>query len=110
MIFLSGLILFVNYFFILIKYSLCYNSYIFLFFRGGDQRIRMRDAKKAYITNDGPYRRIFHSDQGWAYRMKAYVSTLKENKIFQSMSRKGNCHDNCIMENFFGIMKQLSVG
>ena len=38
--------------------------------------------------------------------MKAYVYTLKKNKIFQSMSRKGNCHDNSIMENFFGIMKQ----
>ncbi|CAI3226171.1 IS3 family transposase [Clostridium neonatale] len=38
--------------------------------------------------------------------MKAYVHTLKENRIFQSMSRKGNCHDNSVMENFFGIMKQ----
>ena len=27
-------------------------------------------------------------------------------KIFQSMSRKGNCHDNSVMENFFGILKQ----
>lgn len=58
------------------------------------------------ITDDCPYRRTFHSDQGWAYQMKAYVRTLKENRIFQSMSRKGNCHDNSIMENFFGIMKQ----
>ncbi|MDD3393021.1 MAG: IS3 family transposase [Anaerotignum sp.] len=38
--------------------------------------------------------------------MKAYSYTLKENKIFQSMSQKGNCHDNSVMENFFGIMKQ----
>ena len=58
------------------------------------------------VTNDCPYRRNFHSDQGWAYQMKAYVHSLKENKIFQSMSRKGNCHDNSVMENFFGIMKQ----
>ena len=58
------------------------------------------------ITKDCPYRRTFHSDQGWAYQMKAYVNRLKENKIFQSMSRKGNCHDNSVMENFFGIMKQ----
>ncbi|NLZ73529.1 MAG: IS3 family transposase, partial [Bacteroidales bacterium] len=58
------------------------------------------------ITVDCPYRRTFHSDQGWAYQMKAYVHTLKENKIFQSMSRKGNCLDNSVMENFFGIMKQ----
>ncbi len=59
-----------------------------------------------YITNDCPYRRTFHSDRGLAYQMKAYSYTLKSNKIFQSMSRKGNCHDNSVMENFFGIMKQ----
>lgn len=57
-------------------------------------------------TEDCKYRRTFNSDQGWAYQMKAYVRTLKENKIFQSMSRKGNCHDNSVMENFFGLIKQ----
>ena len=57
-------------------------------------------------TEDCKYRRTFHSDQGWAYQMKAYVRTLKENKIFLSMSRKGNCHDNSVMENFFGLIKQ----
>lgn len=57
-------------------------------------------------TDDCKYRRTFHSDQGWAYQMKAYAKTLKDNKIFQSMSRKGNCHDNSVMENFFGILKQ----
>lgn len=58
------------------------------------------------ITSDCPYRRTFHSDRGWAYQMTAYSFALKENKIFQSMSRKGNCYDNAVMENFFGIMKQ----
>lgn len=57
-------------------------------------------------TSDCPYRRTFHSDQGWVYQMKSYVSNLKNHKVFQSMSRKGNCHDNSIMENFFGILKQ----
>lgn len=57
-------------------------------------------------TDDCKYRRIFHSDRGWAYQMKRYGCTLKENKIFQSMSRKGNCYDNAVIENFFGIMKQ----
>jgi transposase InsO family protein len=57
-------------------------------------------------TNDCMYRRTFHSDQGWAYQMKAYSHKLRENRIFQSMSRRGNCHDNSVMENFFGIMKQ----
>ena len=58
------------------------------------------------ITSDCLYRRTFHSDRGWAYQMPAYSHALKENKIFQSMSRKGNCYDNSIMENFFGIIKQ----
>ena len=63
--------------------------------------------KKAIeITSDCPYRRTFHSDRGWAYQMKAYSYKLKENKIYQSMSRKGNCYDNSVMENFFGILKQ----
>ena len=38
--------------------------------------------------------------------MHAYSNELKENKIFQSMSRKGNCYDNSVMENFFGLLKQ----
>ena len=42
------------------------------------------------VTNDCKYRRTFHSDRGWAYQMKAYGYELKKNKIFQSMSRKGN--------------------
>ncbi|XAM51109.1 IS3 family transposase ISEfa10 [Terrisporobacter vanillatitrophus] len=58
------------------------------------------------ITSDCPYRRTFHSDQGWIYQMKQYTNILKDNKIFQSMSRKGTCLDNSPMENFFGIIKQ----
>ena len=57
------------------------------------------------ITSDCQYRRTFHSDQGWAYQMKTYSKMLKDNRIFQSMSRKGNCFDNSPMENFFGILK-----
>ncbi|OLS33933.1 transposase, partial [Alkalihalophilus pseudofirmus] len=48
---------------------------------------------------------LIHSDQGWHYRMAPYVRKLKEHNITQSMSRKGNCHDNSVMENFFGILK-----
>lgn len=58
------------------------------------------------LTADCQYRRTFHSDQGWAYQMKSYTRRLKEDEIFQSMSRKGNCHDNSVMENFFGLLKQ----
>ena len=38
--------------------------------------------------------------------MKAYSRRLKEERIFQSMSRKGNCYDNSVMESFFGLLKQ----
>ena len=48
---------------------------------------------------------IFHSDQGWQYQMEPYKKWLKERGIIQSFSRKGNCMDNSLMENFFGIMK-----
>ncbi len=48
---------------------------------------------------------ILHSDQGWQYRHKHYVAMLKEKGIQQSMSRKGNCYDNAVMENFFGHLK-----
>ena len=48
---------------------------------------------------------IFHSDQGWQYQHAYYQKRLKEHGIVQSMSRKGNCYDNCIMETFFGRLK-----
>ena len=48
---------------------------------------------------------LLHSDQGWHYRHKQYVHMLKEKGIRQSMSRKGNCYDNSVMENFFGHLK-----
>jgi transposase InsO family protein len=48
---------------------------------------------------------IFHSDQGWQYQHEYFRKTLKEHGIIQSMSRKGNCIDNCIMETFFGRLK-----
>lgn len=48
---------------------------------------------------------ILHSDQGWQYQMKEFQRLLKEHNIQQSMSRKGNCLDNSVMENFFGRLK-----
>lgn len=48
---------------------------------------------------------ILHSDQGWQYQHRDYQDMLRERGIIQSMSRKGNCLDNAMMENFFGIMK-----
>uniref|UniRef100_UPI0023EDE397 IS3 family transposase n=1 Tax=Paraflavitalea pollutisoli TaxID=3034143 RepID=UPI0023EDE397 len=61
--------------------------------------------KDAFKKADRNKRLILHSDQGWQYQMKDYQQMLKKEGINQSMSRKGNCLDNAIIENFFGIIK-----
>lgn len=48
---------------------------------------------------------ILHSDQGWHYQMRPYQRMLQAKGIRQSMSRKGNCLDNAVIENFFGLLK-----
>ena len=74
--------------------------------RPSAQNVMNALEKAIEATSDCPYRRTFHSDRGWAYQMKAYAKRLKEERIFQSMSRKGNCIDNSVMENSFGLLKQ----
>ena len=46
-----------------------------------------------------------HSDQGFQYTSQAYFNLTKEYGITPSMSRQGNCYDNAMAENFFGILK-----
>ena len=62
----------------------------------------MHSAKRKIKDTSGV---MLHSDQGWHYQHMQYQQTLKKYGITQSMSRKGNCLDNAVMENFFGIMK-----
>ena len=61
--------------------------------------------EKAYETIPDGTNLILHSDQGWQYQHKAYQRMLRKKGIRQSMSRKGNCLDNAVMENFFGLLK-----
>lgn len=68
-----------------------------------DQTIRMLD--EAFERHQDLEGLVFHSDQGWQYQMKQYSEKLRSKGILQSMSRKGNCLDNCVMESFFGTMK-----
>ena len=68
-----------------------------------EQTKRMID--RAFESQSNLEGLIFHSDQGWQYQMKPYQKWLEEKGILQSFSRKGNCMDNSLMENFFGIMK-----
>ena len=60
---------------------------------------------KAFKTIPNNTNLVLHSDQGWQYQMKQYQHLLQQKGIKQSMSRKGNCLDNAIIENFFGVLK-----
>ena len=61
-----------------------------------DMAINSRDITKEVLL---------HSDRGVQYRGQEYQNVLKDNDIRCSMSRKGNCWDNAVMESFFGRFK-----
>lgn len=64
------------------------------------------DMLELAFPSDSPYTQLtFHSDQGWQYRTPHYRRDLAKRGITQSMSRKGNCLDNAMMESFFGTLK-----
>jgi transposase InsO family protein len=65
----------------------------------------MQMLQKAFKKLKPQEELMLHSDQGWHYRIAPYQLALKQKGITQSMSRKGNCLDNAVMENWFGIMK-----
>ena len=81
----------------IVSYSICHRPRMSMV-------MEMLDEAVCKLPNQkGPL--ILHSDQGWQYQMKIYQRKLTANGISQSMSRKGNCLDNAVMENFFGILK-----
>lgn len=49
---------------------------------------------------------VFHSDRGVQYTSDDFLKLLKKHNILQSMSGKGNCYDNAMMESFFGQLKK----
>ena len=49
---------------------------------------------------------LHHSDRGSQYASHDYRDVLRENNIVCSMSRKGNCWDNAVVESFFGTLKK----
>ena len=61
--------------------------------------------EKAFETIPDRTELILHSDQGWQYQHKQYQRILETKGIRQSMNRKGNCLNNAVIENFFGLLK-----
>lgn len=63
-------------------------------------RLAMRKEKKKVAEN-----LQLHSDQGFQYTSQAYFKLTQRYNITPSMSRRGNCYDNAMAENFFSILK-----
>lgn len=84
-----------------------YNSEIIAWQMATHQGMRLVDkmldeALARLQPGDAP---VMHSDQGWQYQMASYQTRLSSRDVKQSMSRKGNCLDNAVVENFFGLLK-----
>ena len=65
--------------------------------------------EKALKLREYPNGVIVHTDRGSQYASHAYKAVLDKHQLIGSMSRKGNCWDNAVAENFFGIMKKEYV-
>lgn len=62
--------------------------------------------REALATLKDGQKPLVHSDQGFQYRHVTWRVLLEGAGAVQSMSRKGNCYDNAVMENFFGHLKE----
>jgi transposase InsO family protein len=64
------------------------------------------DALNQAVTHRQPPKGLLHhSDQGKQYASNNYQKLLKNQRMICSMSRKGDCWDNAVMESFFGTLK-----
>ena len=52
---------------------------------------------------------LIHSDQGSQFTSMDWASFLKQHNLEHSMSRRGNCHDNAVAENFFSLLKRERI-
>ena len=51
----------------------------------------------------------FHSDRGSQYASQVFLKLLNDKQVNPSMSRKGNCYDNCYVESWFKSLKDESI-
>ena len=75
-----------------------------------DRHLTIR-ALEIALKRRGPARGLLHhSDQGCTYASEDYQALLDARGIVCSMSRRGNCHDNAVMESFFSTVKSELAG
>lgn len=66
----------------------------------------LRAAQRAFANaGAGAGTKIHHSDRGSQYASELFRDFLQDNEVTQSMSRKGNCYDNAVMESFWATLK-----
>jgi transposase InsO family protein len=70
-----------------------------------DRHVTIRALEMALDRRCPAIGLLHHSDQGCTYASEDYQAVLKANGITCSMSRRGNCHDNAVMESFFSTVK-----
>lgn len=63
------------------------------------------DTLREAVDLRKPVGLMLHSDQGSVYTSYAFQNLAKEKGITTSMSRKGNCHDNAVIESFHSSLK-----
>ena len=69
------------------------------------QQLVVNALQQAIWRRRPPKGVIFHSDQGVQYACQAFRNLLHRHKFIQSMSGKGNCYDNAVVESFFHTLK-----
>ena len=70
-----------------------------------DTSLVLNAFNKAYYTREPEKGLIFHSDQGSQYTSNTFLNNLQDKYCVSSMSGKGACWDNAVMERFFKSLK-----
>jgi len=64
---------------------------------------------RSFLLEDPEEGLIIHSDQGSQYSSKEYSNLVRKLGLVQSMSRRGNCYDNAVIESFHASLKKEMV-
>jgi hypothetical protein len=78
--------------------------------RKGKRRAPDSSARRVWIWRRKPKTTVLvHSDQGSQFTSMDWAAFLKHHNLEHSMSRRGNCHDNAVAENFFNLLKRARI-
>jgi putative transposase len=73
------------------------------------RQLALNAFEMAVSRRDMPSEVILHSDQGSQFASFDWQRALKKYNVIPSMSRRGNCYDNAVVESFFKTLKKECV-